>query len=91
MSGATDDRISLVTALVCGLAPLATTLRPSLVGALQSGTRTSTDGRRTQRVRAGLIGLEIAASLALLSGSTLMLRTVVTLLRADMGFQSDRA
>jgi putative ABC transport system permease protein len=81
----------LATALVCGLAPLATALRPSLAGALQSGTRTSTEGRRSQRVRAGLIGLEIAASLALLSGSTLMLRTVVSLLRADLGFESDRA
>lgn len=80
----------LVTALLCGLAPLATTLRPSLVGALQSGTRT-TEGRRSQRVRAGLIGLEIAASLALLSGSTLMLRTVVSLLDADLGFESERA
>ncbi|MCA1649070.1 MAG: ABC transporter permease, partial [Acidobacteria bacterium] len=79
----------LITALFCGLAPLATTLRPSLVGALQSGTRT-TEGRRSQRVRAGLIGLEIAASLALLAGSTLMLRTVVSLLDADLGFESER-
>jgi putative ABC transport system permease protein len=81
----------LLTALVCGLAPLATALRPSLAGALQSGTRTSTESRRSRRVRAALIGLEIAASLALLSGSTLMLRTVVSLLRVDLGFESDRA
>lgn len=97
LSFATDPAIlilagaaGLVTALVCGLAPLATTLRPSLVGALQSGTRT-TEGRRSQRARAALIGLEIAASLALLSGSTLMLRTVVSLVRADLGFESGRA
>ena len=80
----------LVTALFCGLAPLATTLRPSLVAALQSGAR-STEGRRSRRLRAGLIGLEIAASLALLSGSTLMLRTVASLLNADLGFESERA
>jgi putative ABC transport system permease protein len=81
----------LVTALACGLAPLATTLRPGLAGALQNGMRTSTENRRSRRVRAGLIGLEIAASLALLSGSTLMLRTVVSLVRVDLGFESDRA
>ena len=80
----------LFIALVCGLAPLATALRPRLVGALQSGTR-STEGRRSQRIRAGLIGLEIAASLALLSGSMLMIRTVASLLNANLGFESDRA
>jgi predicted permease len=78
-------------ALICALAPLATSVRPSLAGALQSATRTSTESRRSRRVRAGLIGLEIAASLALLSGSILMLETVVSMTRADLGFESDRA
>jgi putative ABC transport system permease protein len=80
----------LVVALLAGLAPLATATRPGLAGALQAGTRSATDGRRTKRVRAGLVGFEIAASLALVSGSTLMLRTVVSLARADLGFEFDR-
>jgi putative ABC transport system permease protein len=82
--------LGLVTVTVCGLAPLAASWRPRLLGALQSGNRTATDGRGSQRVRATLIALEIAASLALLAGSTLMIRTVVTLLGTDLGFSADR-
>lgn len=83
--------VGVVVVILCGLAPLATSLRSSVVTALQSATRSSTEGRRSRRLRASLIALEIAASLALLSGSMLMLRTVVSLLHADLGFQSERA
>lgn len=82
--------VGIFTALVCTLAPLATALRPGLLGALQSGSRTTTEGTRSQRIRTTLIALEIAASLALLAGSTLMLRTVVSLARTDLGFSADR-
>lgn len=82
--------VGIFTALVCTLAPLATSLRPRLLGELQSGSRTTTEGKRSQRIRATLIALEIAASLALLAGSTLMLRTVVSLARTDLGFSADR-
>ena len=82
--------IGLATALLCGLTPIVASFRPGVVAALQTATRTTTEGRRSRRVRAGLIALEIAASLALLSGSALMLRTVVSLVRADLGFESDR-
>ncbi len=81
--------VTLVTAVMCTLVPLGASLRSPLSGLL-SGSRTSTEGRRSQRIRAGLIAIEIAASLALLAGSTLMLRSVVSLLRTDLGFESDR-
>jgi predicted permease len=77
----------LVTAVLCAMGPLVTALRPRLAGALQSGSRGATEGRRSQRIRAGLIALEIAASVTLVAGSTLMLRSVITLLRTDLGFQ----
>lgn len=80
----------LFTALLCALAPLATSLRPHLLGALQSGSRTTTEGRRSRRIRATLIALEIAASLTLVTGTTLMLRTVISLIRTDLGFNGDR-
>ena len=82
--------IGLATALLCGLTPIVASFRPGVIAALQSGTRTTTETRRSRRVRSGLIALEIAASLALLSGSALMLRTVVSLVHADLGFESDR-
>jgi putative ABC transport system permease protein len=80
----------IVTAIVCSMAPLATSLRPRLTAALQGGGRTTTDGAGTQRIRAALIALEIASSLTLVAGSTLMLRTVMTLLRTDLGFSGER-
>jgi predicted permease len=79
----------ILTAMLCSLAPLVTSLRPRLTGALQAGGRTSTDGVAPQRIRAALIALEIAASLTLVAGSTLMLRTVMTLLRTDLGFSAE--
>ena len=80
----------LLTATICALAPLTTALGPRLLGALQSGGRTTTDGVGPQRIRAALIALEIAASLTLVAGSTLMVRTVITLLRTDLGFSGER-
>ncbi|HJR59921.1 MAG TPA: ADOP family duplicated permease [Vicinamibacterales bacterium] len=80
----------ILTAIICSMAPLVTTARLRLLGALQSGGRTATDGVGTQRIRAALIALEIAASLTLVAGSTLMLRTVITLLHTDLGFSGER-
>ncbi len=82
--------LGILTAVFCALAPLVTSLRPRLLGALQSGGRTATEGRRSQRIRAALIVLEVAASVTLVAGSTLMLRTVITLLQTDLGFKGDR-
>ena len=82
--------IGVLTALLCAAAPLATSLRPHLLGALQSGSRTTTEGLRSRRIRATLIALEIAASLTLVTGTTLMMRTVITLLHTDLGFSGDR-
>ena len=94
---AVDTRVLLVvlgagllTATICALAPLTTALSRRLLGALQSGGRTTTDGVGPQRLRAALIALEIAASLTLVAGSTLMVRTVITLLRTDLGFSGER-
>lgn len=80
----------VVTTVICGLVPFLTVLRPRLVNALQGEGRTATDSAGAQRMRAALIALEIAVSVALVSGSALMLRTVVTLLRTDLGFAGER-
>ena len=82
--------IGILTAVTCALAPLLTSLRPH--GAALKGwtTRGSTDGAGSQRIRATLIVFEIAASLTLVAGSTLMLRTVIALLHTDLGFSGER-
>ena len=80
----------VLTALMCALVPLAASLRPRLLSGLQSAGRTTTEGARSQRIRAALIACEVALSLTLLAGSALMLRTTISLLHTDLGFSADR-
>jgi putative ABC transport system permease protein len=82
--------VGIVTAVICTLAPLVTSMREGFQLALQTGSRSATEGPGSRRVRATLIALEIAVSLTLLTGSTLMLRTVVALLRIDLGFNAEQ-
>ena len=82
--------IAGATALICTLAPLATSLRPGLQQAMQGGSRATTEGPRSRRLRSALVAVEIAVSLTLLVGSSLMLRTVVALLHTDLGFSAER-
>ena len=80
----------VLTAVICALVPLAVALRSGVAAGLQSGSRSATDGRTARRLRAGLIALEIAASVVLLAGSALMLRSVVNLLGIDFGIKTER-
>ena len=80
----------IITTVICAVAPLLTTLRPRLAGALHGAGRAATDGAGAQRARTALIALEIAVSVALVTGSALMIRSVITLLQADLGFAGDR-
>jgi predicted permease len=82
--------VGVLTAIACALAPLVTSRRPQIASALQGASRGMTEGRTSQRVRATLIAVEIAVSLTLLAGSALMVRSVVRLLDADLGFSAER-
>jgi putative ABC transport system permease protein len=82
--------VAVLTALMCALVPLAAVLRTRVSGSLQSGSRTITEGGASQRIRAGLIAVQVALSLTLLCGSALMLRSVVSLLQTDLGITADR-
>jgi predicted permease len=80
----------ILTAVACGLAPVAASWRGRLLAGLHSGSRTATEGRGSHRTRSVLIALEVAASLALLAGSTLMIQSVVALVRSDPGIRPER-
>jgi putative ABC transport system permease protein len=82
--------VAILTALMCALVPLATAVRARGAGGLQGGSRTVTEGRGSQRIRSGLIAVQVALSLTLLAGSALMLRSVVSLLQTDLGIATDR-
>ena len=83
--------VSLLTALIFGLAPAAQMLRPDLQESLRAEGRTMTGGRRQQRLRNLLVISEIALALALLVGAGLLTRSFIALLRVDPGFATDRA
>jgi putative ABC transport system permease protein len=83
--------VSLLTALIFGLAPAAQMLRPDLQESLRAEGRTITGGRRQQRLRNLLVISEIALALALLVGAGLLTRSFIALLRVDPGFATDRA
>lgn len=81
--------ISLLTSLLCGLAPALQTTRLDLQEALKEGGKSSTDGAPRNRLRSVLIVSEVALSLILLIGSGLMINSFVRLLTINRGFQAD--
>jgi putative ABC transport system permease protein len=83
--------VSLLTALIFGLAPATQMLRPDLQESLKAEGRTMTGGQRQQRLRNLMVISEIALALALLVGAGLLTRSFIALLRVDPGFATERA
>jgi predicted permease len=81
--------VSLLTSLLCGLAPALQATRPDLNEALKEGGKSSTDGSPRNRLRGALIVSEVALSLMLLIGAGLMINSFVRLLTINRGFQPD--
>jgi putative ABC transport system permease protein len=81
--------VSLATSLLFGLAPALTGTRLNLVDALKQGGRSGTAGRPTQRVRNVLVVTEMAMSLVLLVGATLLVRSIVLLEHQRLGIRQD--
>jgi putative ABC transport system permease protein len=81
--------LSTVVGVVFGLLPLGASRRTALASVLHEGGRSATASRRWLRLRAGLVVVQIALSLALVTGSALMVQTVVRLGRVDPGFDPD--
>ncbi|MGE5277064.1 MAG: ADOP family duplicated permease [Acidobacteriota bacterium] len=81
--------VSVVTAILFGLAPAFTGTRASLVDALKEGGRSGGAGAGRQRFRRLLVIAEVGLSLVLLFAAALLVQTVARLERQDPGFRAD--
>lgn len=80
---------TLLTTLICGLAPAVFSLRNPQLGLLSAGKGTSSDFRRG-KLRAFLVVAEVALSIILLVGSGLMMRTLFALKDVSLGFDPSK-
>ena len=79
--------LSVLTGIVCGLAPAFAALRTSVNETLKEGGRTGTAGGGHARLRSALVAGEIAIALVLLAASGLLLRSFEKMRAVDLGFR----
>jgi putative ABC transport system permease protein len=81
--------VSLITSLFFGLGPALTGTRLDPVNALKLGSRSGTPGLRAQRMRNVLVVMEVAMSLMLLVGASLLVQSILRLERQQLGIRQD--
>ena len=81
--------VSIVTAVVAGVAPAVRGSRSDLNAAMTSADGRSTQGPPRRRAESGLVALQVALAVVLLVGCGLFMRTVSALTRVDPGFNPD--
>jgi putative ABC transport system permease protein len=79
--------LSLLTASLFGLLPALQLSKPELGSVLKEGARGSGEGARWNRIRDGFVVVQVALSLLLLVGATLLFRSFDGLLQVDLGFE----
>jgi predicted permease len=82
--------VTIVSALLVGLAPALQASKAQLVDALKDSARGSS-GERVARFRSALIVAEVALSVVLLVGSSLLLVSFIKLQRTPPGFEAKGA
>ncbi|HSK77681.1 MAG TPA: ABC transporter permease [Thermoanaerobaculia bacterium] len=80
--------VSLVTAVLFGLAPALQAARPDLTSSLKEGGKSSAS-RGSRRLRSLLVVAEVALALVLLVGAGLVIRSFLHLQRTDLGFEPE--
>jgi putative ABC transport system permease protein len=81
--------VSILTTLLFGLAPALYTCTADLANPLKEAGRGVTRGSRQAILRNGLVVAEVALSLMLLVGASLMIRTLIAMQGLDLGFRPD--
>jgi predicted permease len=80
--------VAIGTGIIFGLMPAVNATRMNLAGTLRDGTAGSGGGGTSQKVRSGLVVLEIALALMLVIGSGLLIRTSIALRAVQPGFDA---
>jgi putative ABC transport system permease protein len=80
---------TVLTGLLTGLLPAIQAAQGDLASTLREGERNQGGGRLMGRLRGLLVAIEVAASLALLVGAGLLLRSFGEVLHVDRGFQTE--
>ena len=81
--------ISGLTGLACGLAPALQASKPSLTEELREGARGVTIGSRRRLLARGLVVVEVAVALVMLSGAGLLIRGFRSMQDVPPGFEVD--
>jgi len=80
--------ISVACGLVCGLAPAVEQMRLNLSGSMKEGERGASGGKGKQRLRQALVAGQIGASLVLLIGTGLLLKSFSRVEEVQPGFNA---
>ncbi|MDQ3517641.1 MAG: FtsX-like permease family protein, partial [Gemmatimonadota bacterium] len=83
--------VGLLTGVIFGLAPALQASRANLQASLKEGGRGSGSSAHRSRLRSGLVVAEVALSLVLLIGASLMVKSFLHMRSANTGFDSSNA
>lgn len=81
--------VSLLTGVLCSLAPAFAALRTNLIEALKEGAQSGTAGSHHARLRSAFVVSEIAVALVLLIVSGAFVRSLQKMRAVDPGFRPD--
>jgi putative ABC transport system permease protein len=78
--------VTLLAAILCGLVPALAATRLDLNRMLSEGAAKMSGGHSGSRARSALVIIQVAVTVVLLVGATLILRSFVNLSRVNLGF-----
>lgn len=81
--------LALLTGLVCGFYPAWDAARTSAAATLKDAAGSVSSGRGVSRARRGLVCAQVMISAALLIPTGLFLKSLVNLMRVDLGLKTD--